>query len=106
MVWRSFVNKFMPLIRAFIRGSLDAGQPLPRFASGVPCHAPTLPHRETVCAKTFTAFARLLELAGFEPAFAPCSWFHRVVNQRIASYSPLNYAVRDTYQPQLNYIIF
>ena len=42
----------MPLIRAFIRGSLDAGQPLPRFASGVPCHAPTLPHRETVCAKT------------------------------------------------------
>ena len=48
----------MPLIRAFIRGSLDAGQPLPRFASGVPCHAPTLPHRETVCAKTFTAQLR------------------------------------------------
>lgn len=23
-------------------------QPLSRFASGVPCHAPTLPHRETV----------------------------------------------------------
>ena len=38
----------MPLIHAFIRGCLANDQSLSRFASGIPCHAPTLPHRETV----------------------------------------------------------
>lgn len=39
----------MPLIRRKLFGAISfLNQPLSRFASGVPCHAPALHHRETV----------------------------------------------------------
>ena len=60
----------MPLIRAFIRGSLDAGQPLPRFASGVPCHAPTLPRREAVVRQDICSES---PIAGVEIESTSCS---------------------------------
>jgi len=56
----------VPLIRRKLFGAVSLlRQPLSRFASGVPCHAPTLPHRETVMRQDI-----FVELVVFETTFS------------------------------------